>query len=68
MSNLFVSLHQELLIMISELSLWFSSTADWHGGHSVGPSSPLHRPGKLSRHTKYQAYSPSSDLYVSFDS
>jgi hypothetical protein len=37
MSNIFVSLHQELVIMISELSLWFSSTADYHSGHSVGP-------------------------------
>lgn len=53
MSNLFVSLHQELLIIIAGLSLWFSSMADWHSGHSVGPWRPLHLPGKwLSRHTK----------------
>jgi hypothetical protein len=49
----FVSLHQELLIMIAELSLWFSSMADWHSGHVVDPWRPLHRPGKsLSCHKK----------------
>jgi hypothetical protein len=37
MSNLFVSLHQELLIVIAVFPLWFSSMADWHSGHSVGP-------------------------------
>jgi len=29
----YVSVHQELLIMTAELSLWFSSMADWHSGH-----------------------------------
>jgi hypothetical protein len=53
MSNLLVSLHQELLIIRAEFSLWFSSMADWHSGHSVGPWRQLHRPAKwLSRHTK----------------